>query len=974
MAKELSLSDLEPAIEIFKAANIQAVQKVVQRAEKRALAAGKGQHQRMKSAMPPGKGARALKGALGKAMDSHGRQAKGRPSIRLTAPDTGGRLYHFGYTVVTKGQRKATTSSARRAGAAEAEAGGGAAGARGKGGPGATGGRKTAGTGKRHRANTREGAHQMYTERDAAVEEGQALDERPREGMAFMDGAGAPGVGPDGKDAAGRSMEAEQSVEAGGPEASGRAERVPGAGREESQAWVEEGMALSPGLSERHGEAAAQAYIEDAAKLPKLRGHTASFGTIGDTIEERLRFWDLVHEHESDKGGRTQSRLVLELPHEASAQERHEIVRRYTDDMFRSKGMPYWASIHAPTKENDDRNHHAHVVFSDRPAKRMVDPETGKEEWDFAIAVTKKKASRNTVVTHPHRQNRSDDTRDRGWVKRARSRFPEVTNDVMVGAGKGVRYDPRSYKDMGLEAAPMRNVRRIVTDKAKGQTFVVMDAEWTRRMVDQEMRDAAIRRSATFQAMVRTEGLLEEASRNAAAAEKAQARLPAHLRMGVPTRLGSALARKVTTAVLEGERERLARRFVEEATERTLRNVMEATRPAPKAKAAGKVHDAGNAPDAEALAELHAAAREELAAHRKSSTLAASAAGRRMARLRGPWGAERSTTPATTPTTAGADTRAGAAGKSSAQAGTARASEEASRTSAPASTVQEADRAPMPRGTARSARQATESATMTPRLSPDLSPRLAPDLAGGHVAKTVGAMMGAMVERLGTAATPAAPTLEQALRTLGEANRRSEQRLAAMDAADAARRRETERGTETAPPRADLATPASQAPQTAPSVRAPDTGATRRTATGQGRPPSPDQTPSKTSSVTQAAKAPPARAAESPQGDARTRAAPEGSPVSATRTRTPERSPPVLPGDQGTAGDEAPPPPTAKPTPQVAPAQPDMFAPTAGTGERSAATGPEAKEADASETKAEATRRARRKAIMSRRGKGGPSR
>jgi hypothetical protein len=73
--------------------------------------------------------------------------------------------------------------------------------------------------------------------------------------------------------------------------------------------------------------------------VPKLRGSTASFGTIGDTFEERLWFWKLVNEHESDKGGRTQSRLVLELPREASPLERHEIVRRYTDGMFRTKGL-----------------------------------------------------------------------------------------------------------------------------------------------------------------------------------------------------------------------------------------------------------------------------------------------------------------------------------------------------------------------------------------------------------------------------------------------------------------------------------------------------------------------------------------------------------------------------------------------------------------------------------------------------------
>jgi hypothetical protein len=110
-----------------------------------------------------------------------------------------------------------------------------------------------------------------------------------------------------------------------------------------------------------------------------------------------MEFLDLVHQHESAKGGRTQSRVVLELLHEATADDRHEIVRQYTDE-FRRKGIPFWASIHAPTKDNDARNHHAHVVFTDRPMAKMRHPETGERVWDFTIAEKYKNQTRRTRV------------------------------------------------------------------------------------------------------------------------------------------------------------------------------------------------------------------------------------------------------------------------------------------------------------------------------------------------------------------------------------------------------------------------------------------------------------------------------------------------------------------------------------------------------------------------------------------------
>lgn len=226
-------------------------------------------------------------------------------------------------------------------------------------------------------------------------------------------------------------------------------------------------------------------------------GTTSSFGTIGKTLEERLAFWAMVHDGESAKGGRTQSRVVLELPHEASDAERHEMVRRYTDE-FREKGIPFWASIHRPTEENDSRNHHAHVVFTDRPMSRMTDPETGMEQWDFAVEVRKRDKTRHVRVTHPYRQNRDPEMRSRGYVKASRERFAGVVNDVMREAGRPVRYDSRSYRDMGLDVAPMRNVRRMLADKLDKRSFVAMDADWTRRMIDAEMEAAAARRDLSF--------------------------------------------------------------------------------------------------------------------------------------------------------------------------------------------------------------------------------------------------------------------------------------------------------------------------------------------------------------------------------------------------------------------------------------------------------------------------------------------
>jgi hypothetical protein len=600
MANAIDLGDIEPQIEIIEQVNIRTVHKMLERAERKAQTAGRHQVAATKHAAA---GTSHLAKVLESAMAFHGRSAKNRPSIRLKAPDTGGRPYHFGFTTITKGTRQKTKGAN-----GPTSQPGGQAGA---------GNKKHAASKPirhgQHRASTQEGAHQLYTEREAAVEKGGL----PLEEHSQESGDPGPTAGPT------PGGNGERKPEPQGPEHS--EDRDTAAERssplQRAQEWVQEEVASVPGLSERSSEVAAQIYIEDPAKMPRLTGRTTSFGTIGATTEERLEFWELVHEHESDKGGRTQSRLVLELPHEASAGERHEIVRRFTDEMFRKKGLPYWASIHEPTKGNDRRNHHAHVVFTDRPMQKMINPATGEEAWDFTIAETHKKKNWTKVTRHPYRQNRDPGMRDRSWIKRARARFSEITNEEMERGGKNVRYDPRSYKDMGLDVAPMKHVNRILADKTKSRQFVVMDAEWTRKMIDEEIRNAAIRRDATFRDLVLTEQRLAGTARGAAHIAKTNDRLPPHLRMGPGRLVGTQLGSMVIARLLRIERERLATKFVDEATERTLKHIVEATTMAPRNQARGRIHDPTNAPDPEDLRILNEAAREELAEHQRQTRL-----------------------------------------------------------------------------------------------------------------------------------------------------------------------------------------------------------------------------------------------------------------------------------------------------------------------------------------------------------------
>ena len=172
--------------------------------------------------------------------------------------------------------------------------------------------------------------------------------------------------------------------------------------------------------------------------------------------------------YKSGRGGTVQHRIVAELPHELTAAERAALVLRFCEhlenleknDDGSTRGVMYTAAIHAPDAHNDARNYHLHVVFHDRPA-RLV-PHLGM--WDFEVEESFDRKG-EIRTRYPYRQeklrmvNGINDTTDpevsgRNFIPALRREFSRITNEALERAGIERRYDPRTYKAMGIERTP----------------------------------------------------------------------------------------------------------------------------------------------------------------------------------------------------------------------------------------------------------------------------------------------------------------------------------------------------------------------------------------------------------------------------------------------------------------------------------------------------------------------------------------
>ena len=83
-------------------------------------------------------------------------------------------------------------------------------------------------------------------------------------------------------------------------------------------------------------------------------------------MHDRAKLWNAVEKAETRTNSQLAREIQLSLPHELDDAQRRELVRGFAHDQFVSRGMIADIAIHAPGRDGDDRNHHAHIMLTMR--------------------------------------------------------------------------------------------------------------------------------------------------------------------------------------------------------------------------------------------------------------------------------------------------------------------------------------------------------------------------------------------------------------------------------------------------------------------------------------------------------------------------------------------------------------------------------------------------------------------------------
>ena len=101
-----------------------------------------------------------------------------------------------------------------------------------------------------------------------------------------------------------------------------------------------------------------------------------------DWVRDRSELWNRVEESETRKNSQVAREVRVALPDELTHAQRVALVRDYAQAQFVDRGMVADIALHAPGREGDERNHHAHILLTTREVDAEGGFTTKNRDWN----------------------------------------------------------------------------------------------------------------------------------------------------------------------------------------------------------------------------------------------------------------------------------------------------------------------------------------------------------------------------------------------------------------------------------------------------------------------------------------------------------------------------------------------------------------------------------------------------------------
>ena len=152
-----------------------------------------------------------------------------------------------------------------------------------------------------------------------------------------------------------------------------------------------------------------------------------------DEFADRAKLWNTVEQMEKRIDSQTAREINIALPIEIDRQEQIEIIRKYVQDNFVSRGMCADIAIH----DNGDGNPHAHVMLTMRDVS----------EKGFG--------------------NKNRDWNDKALLESWREKWADICNERFKEKGLDIRIDHRTLEAQGINREPTMHLGAVAHNLEK---------------------------------------------------------------------------------------------------------------------------------------------------------------------------------------------------------------------------------------------------------------------------------------------------------------------------------------------------------------------------------------------------------------------------------------------------------------------------------------------------------------------------
>lgn len=185
-------------------------------------------------------------------------------------------------------------------------------------------------------------------------------------------------------------------------------------------------------------------------RLGKTYDYTKRSGVIWTGIAtpngieiNRNELWNLAEKTETRSNSRTAREIVINIPHELMQGDQSAgkmLAYEFATSLSQKYGIAVDVAVHAPDKQGDNRNYHAHLLLTDRQLEqdKNIIKLGNKSQLEMS----------NTQLAKLELPKAQDE------LVSIRKAWADLTNDYLAEHGLNERIDHRSHADRGLLTLP----------------------------------------------------------------------------------------------------------------------------------------------------------------------------------------------------------------------------------------------------------------------------------------------------------------------------------------------------------------------------------------------------------------------------------------------------------------------------------------------------------------------------------------